>query len=152
MAVLTRGFAEARGTEMALADDEKSVSFGEFDPRVNQLIHALRANDLRPGDMVAILCGNCNEWFEMAMACSNAGMTFVPVNWHLVATESVPDTARCPDVVHKQLWRSPCFQIHCCTGSFIVRAVTVTAVLFQCGSEFRKRQWLVMGPERFGAR
>lgn len=87
MAVLTRGFAEARGTEMALADDEKSVSFGEFDPRVNQLIHALRANDLRPGDMVAILCGNCNEWFEMAMACSNAGMTFVPVNWHLVATE-----------------------------------------------------------------
>jgi len=87
VAVLTSGFAAERGADIALADDDKSVSFAEFDERVNRLIHALRGSGLSAGDMVAILCGNCNEWFEMAMACSNAGLTFVPVNWHLVATE-----------------------------------------------------------------
>ena len=39
------------------------------------------------GDTIAIVCGNCNEWFIMALACANTGVTHVPVNWHLVAPE-----------------------------------------------------------------
>ena len=34
-----------------------------------------------------MVSGNCNEWFETAFACANAGIVFVPVNWHLVASE-----------------------------------------------------------------
>ena len=39
----------------------------------------------KQADTIAVLSGNCNEWFETAFACANAGIVFVPVNWHLVA-------------------------------------------------------------------
>ncbi len=87
MAVLTRGFAEAKGDEMALVDDDRSVTWAELDERVNRLVHALRDAGLRAGDTISIVCGNRIEWFETALACSNAGITFIPVNWHLVAAE-----------------------------------------------------------------
>ena len=87
MSVLTKGFAEARGDELALADDVGTRTFAELDERVNRLIHSLRGAGVEYGDTVAIVSGNCNEWFEMALACANNGVTFVPVNWHLVAPE-----------------------------------------------------------------
>jgi long-chain acyl-CoA synthetase len=87
MAVLTRGFAESKGHELALVDDESSISWSELDVRVNRLIHALRAAGIDDGDTISIVCGNRIEWFEMALACANAGVVFVPVNWHLVAAE-----------------------------------------------------------------
>jgi long-chain acyl-CoA synthetase len=87
VSVLTRAFAEQRRDEPALVDDEGMVTWGEFDERVNRLIHALRTAGLRAGDTISIISGNRNEWFEVAFACSNSGITFVPVNWHLVASE-----------------------------------------------------------------
>ncbi len=87
MAVLTSAFAANRGDELALADDTTTRTWAEFDARTNQLIHSLRAAGIAGGDTIAVLSGNCNEWFEVAMACANAGITFVPVNWHLVAPE-----------------------------------------------------------------
>jgi long-chain acyl-CoA synthetase len=33
------------------------------------------------------MTGNRREWFEVTLACAHAGLTFVPVNWHLVAPE-----------------------------------------------------------------
>jgi long-chain acyl-CoA synthetase len=87
MSVLTRGFAEQRGDELALADDEGSVTWRALDGRVNQLIHALRSAGLGAGDTISIVSGNRNEWFEIALACANSGITFVPVNWHLIAPE-----------------------------------------------------------------
>jgi long-chain acyl-CoA synthetase len=87
VSVLTRAFAEQRRDEPALVDDEGMVTWGEFDERVNRLIHAMRTAGLRAGDTISIISGNRNEWFEVAFACSNSGITFVPVNWHLVASE-----------------------------------------------------------------
>ncbi len=87
MAVLTRGFAEARPDELALADDESTRTFAELDERVNRLINGLRGAGLGEGDTIAIVSGNRNEWFELALACANTGITHVPVNWHLVANE-----------------------------------------------------------------
>jgi len=87
MAVLTRGFAEAKGSEIALLDDVGTRTFAELDERVNRLIHSMRDAGIGAGDVVAIVCGNCNEWFETALACANSGVTFVPVNWHLVGRE-----------------------------------------------------------------
>ena len=87
MAVLTRGFAEAKGSEIALLDDVGTRTFGELDERVNRLVHSMRDVGIGAGDVVAIVCGNCNEWFEIALACANNGVTFVPVNWHLVGPE-----------------------------------------------------------------
>jgi long-chain acyl-CoA synthetase len=87
MSVLTRGFAESKGEEMALVDDAGSVTWSQLDGRVNRLVHAMRSAGLAAGDTISIVAGNRNEWFEVALACANSGITFVPVNWHLVAPE-----------------------------------------------------------------
>ncbi|MGI9613961.1 MAG: AMP-binding protein [Acidimicrobiales bacterium] len=87
MAVLTKGFAEDRPDELALADDTTSITFRELDERVNRLIHAFRSAGVGAGDTIAILSGNRIEWFEVALACANTGITHVPINWHLVGPE-----------------------------------------------------------------
>ncbi len=87
MSVLTTSFASTRGSDLALADDNGTLTWAELDARVNRLIHSFRATGINPGDTISIISGNCNEWFEVAFACANAGITFVPVNWHLVAAE-----------------------------------------------------------------
>jgi long-chain acyl-CoA synthetase len=87
MAMLTRGFVKDRGAEMALTDDVSSITFGELDERVNRIIHSMRQAGIVAGDTIAIMAGNSNEWFETSLACAHSGVTFVPVNWHLVPPE-----------------------------------------------------------------
>ena len=87
MAVLTAPFAASRPDDLALADDTGELTWRELDERVNRLIHRFREVGIDSGDTIAVVAGNCNEWFEIAFACSNAGITFIPVNWHLVAAE-----------------------------------------------------------------
>ena len=87
MAVLTKGFASEHPNQMALVDDHGEMTWGELDRAVNRTIHALRGAGLVAGDTISIISGNRNEWFVMSLACSNAGITFVPVNWHLVGPE-----------------------------------------------------------------
>jgi long-chain acyl-CoA synthetase len=87
MTVLTAPFAAARGDDLALADDHGTRTWRELDERVNRLSHAFRAAGIEPGDTISVVAGNCNEWFEIAFACSTTGITFVPVNWHFVARE-----------------------------------------------------------------
>ena len=87
MATLTAAFAAARGTEPALVDDTGSTTWAELDERVNRLVNGLRDMGLANGDRVAVVAGNRREWFEIALACSHGGWSYVPVNWHLVADE-----------------------------------------------------------------
>ncbi len=87
MAVLTSGFAEERGDEIALVDDDGQLTWSELDQRVNQVINALRGSGVVAGDTVSVISGNRIEWFELALACANMGVTIVPINWHLVGPE-----------------------------------------------------------------
>ncbi len=87
MAVLTSGFASTKGDQLALADDTGTRTWAELDERVNRLIHSLRDAGIGVGDTISVVAGNCNEWFEIAVACANAGIVYVPVNWHFVAAE-----------------------------------------------------------------
>ena len=87
MSVLTAALATSRGDDLALADDTGTRTWAELDERVNRLIHSFRAAGITAGDTIAVVAGNCNEWFETAFACANAGITYVPVNWHSVANE-----------------------------------------------------------------
>ncbi len=87
MAMLTSGFAAERGAELALADDHHEMTWSDLDLAVNRTVHALRTMGLQSGDTIAIVAGNCNEWFVLSMACAHAGITHVPVNWHLVGPE-----------------------------------------------------------------
>ncbi len=87
MSALTSGFATDRGGDLAFADDTGQRTWAETDERVNRLIHAFRDAGISAGDTIAVVSGNCNEWFETALACACNGVVFVPVNWHLVASE-----------------------------------------------------------------
>jgi long-chain acyl-CoA synthetase len=87
MAVLTKGLAETRPDDLALADEHSTRTWAELDQRVNQLISAARSAGIDAGDTIALIAGNCVEWFETVCFCANAGITFVPVNWHLVGPE-----------------------------------------------------------------
>jgi long-chain acyl-CoA synthetase len=87
MATTVTPIVAARGADMALADETRTVTWEELDTRVNQIINALRQAGLEAGDIIAIVTGNRVEWFELTVACAHAGVIFVPVNWHLVAPE-----------------------------------------------------------------
>src|ERR1700674_2932979 len=79
--------AARKPDDIALVDERRQVTWAEFNRRVNQLIHALRAAGLGVGDTVAVLCGNRVELFEVLAATMHAGIVVVPVNWHWVADE-----------------------------------------------------------------
>ncbi|HIA02208.1 MAG TPA: hypothetical protein EYN66_09895, partial [Myxococcales bacterium] len=78
---------ELDGGMTVIADDEGVRTWAQLDSRVNRLVHALRSAGLGQGDTISVVAGNRNEWFEVALACSHAGVVFVPVSWHLVASE-----------------------------------------------------------------
>ena len=55
--------------------------------QANQVVHALRALGVQPGDMVATVLPNCAEMIEIYLAALQAGWYLVPINHHLVAPE-----------------------------------------------------------------
>jgi long-chain acyl-CoA synthetase len=87
MGALLEPFAQEHPDATALADEFGETSWRDFDTRVNQLIHALRAAGLEPGDTLSILSGNRREYFEAMAASMQGSYRFVPVNWHWVAEE-----------------------------------------------------------------
>ncbi len=62
-------------------------TFAELNSRANQLVRALRARGLQPGDAVALVCSNRPEFVEVVQATSRSGLRLTPVNWHLTADE-----------------------------------------------------------------
>jgi long-chain acyl-CoA synthetase len=63
------------------------VRAGALLGHANQLVHALRAQGLEPGDVVATVLPNCAEMIEIYLATLQAGWYLVPINHHLVAPE-----------------------------------------------------------------
>jgi long-chain acyl-CoA synthetase len=75
MAVLTSDFARDRGSEAALIDESRSVTWADLNDRVNRLVNGLRNLGLSTGDTIAVVAGNQCEWFEIAQACAHGGWT-----------------------------------------------------------------------------
>ena len=71
----------------ALVFDGAVCSWAELDLYVNRLANALLQAGLRGGDRVAVLLGNCSEYFEIYFACARAGLIAVPVNYRLAGPE-----------------------------------------------------------------
>src|SRR4051812_18020603 len=73
---------------LALVDPEgREIRAGELLASCNQVVHALRALGLQPGDSVAMVLPNCAEVFELYLAVLQAGWYLVPINHHLVGPE-----------------------------------------------------------------
>ncbi|HVB90667.1 MAG TPA: acyl-CoA synthetase [Acidimicrobiales bacterium] len=70
-----------------ITPDGTEVRAGELLGHANQLVHALRAQGVEEGGVVATLLPNCAEMIEVYLAALQAGWYLVPINHHLVAPE-----------------------------------------------------------------
>ena len=72
----------------ALIWESGSRTWAGLNERVNRLTRVLQAAGLERGDRVAILLGNCPEYFELYFACARGGFLAVPLNYRLTAGEA----------------------------------------------------------------
>jgi acyl-CoA synthetase (AMP-forming)/AMP-acid ligase II len=68
------------GDRIALVDGERTRTFRELDERSNRLARVLLGRGLAPGDRVAVLVGNCLEWFDATYGIAKAGLVRTYVN------------------------------------------------------------------------
>ena len=61
----------------------ETITYGELESSVDALASAFAAHGLEPGDVVAVLSTNRPEWMMSYEAALRAGLTLLPVNWHL---------------------------------------------------------------------
>jgi acyl-CoA synthetase (AMP-forming)/AMP-acid ligase II len=73
--------------ELAIDDGQGTCTWSEFNGRVNRWIRLFREHGLEVGDRLSLLIGNRRETFEALTACLHAGITVVPVNYHLMKSE-----------------------------------------------------------------
>ncbi|MHB1712087.1 MAG: AMP-binding protein [Acidimicrobiales bacterium] len=64
-----------------------TMGYGELDRRARRLASVLADAGAGPGRPVATVLPNGAEPFEVAMAAAMVGAPYLPVNWHLKATE-----------------------------------------------------------------
>ncbi len=57
------------------------LTYGDALDRVRRLASSLRALGVKPGDRVAALQTNCNQFIETYYATATLGATFVPLNY-----------------------------------------------------------------------
>ncbi|WP_052422300.1 AMP-binding protein [Nonomuraea candida] len=80
--------AAADPGRLAVIDtDGARTSYGDLLARVNQVSHGLRARGLTTGDVVAGVLPNGIDALVMVMATGQIGLYYVPINWHLTASE-----------------------------------------------------------------
>ncbi len=65
----------------------RELTYRELDRRSNALAAELAARGLRRGDRLATLTGNSPEHVIVFFACAKAGLTLLPLNWRLAASE-----------------------------------------------------------------
>ncbi len=75
-----REFGRSSPHRTAVVDGDRSLTFGALDARSNRLASGLLDAGLRTGEPVAVLAGNCLEYFEIAAGLAKAGLPMVPLN------------------------------------------------------------------------
>ncbi|OPX33693.1 MAG: hypothetical protein B1H12_11435 [Desulfobacteraceae bacterium 4484_190.2] len=73
----------------ALIMDNKHLTYGQLNQKVNQLAHGLLSVGVRPGDRVAILAYNCLECVVVTYATAKCGGVVVPINFRYKRDELI---------------------------------------------------------------
>lgn len=82
-----RGNAQTLASKTAFETvDGRTVTFEDFNARVNRLCNAVAAQGVRKGSRVAILSKNCPEYLEV-YGLAKSGVIVVPLNWRLSPKE-----------------------------------------------------------------
>jgi acyl-CoA synthetase (AMP-forming)/AMP-acid ligase II len=72
----------------ALRFEDRSLSYGELDERVDRLANALRQREVGPGDRVAVWMFNSLEMVESLFAIQKLRAAAVPINFRLTYEEA----------------------------------------------------------------
>lgn len=72
---------------MVVEEGGRSWTAGEMLDRANQLVHGLRAEGLKPGDVLAVALGNRGELLQLALAALQAGWHFAPLDTRYTTAE-----------------------------------------------------------------
>ena len=87
VADIPRVQARLRPDATALVCDGRELSYAEFDRRTNQCAHALINAGARPGDRIACLAKNTEDFFVLWFGAVKARVCLAPVNWRLAPPE-----------------------------------------------------------------
>lgn len=71
----------------ALATDDRSLTWAELEERSRRFAQGLRSFGIGAESAWAVLANNRIEWGEMAIGNGRVGARYVPLNWHLTASE-----------------------------------------------------------------
>ncbi|MFL5993219.1 MAG: FadD3 family acyl-CoA ligase [Streptomyces sp.] len=80
--------AERYGTAEAVVEGRNRVTYGELGARVERAAAACIANDVRPGDRVAVWAPNSLDWMVSALGAVSAGAVLVPLNTRFKGAEA----------------------------------------------------------------
>ncbi|MDI6830345.1 MAG: long-chain fatty acid--CoA ligase [Actinomycetota bacterium] len=75
------------GDKTAFIYGERSLTYKEFNRRVNQVADGLLAAGLKRQERVAGMFFNCPEFMEIYFACAKLGLIFIPLNFRLTPAE-----------------------------------------------------------------
>ena len=73
--------------DMAFKYGSETLTFSEFNSRVNKLIHALQGMGVRKGEVIGVLSWNCLQYLEVYGAAMKGGYIASPFNPRLQADE-----------------------------------------------------------------
>ncbi|MDM8166691.1 class I adenylate-forming enzyme family protein [Roseovarius sp.] len=73
--------------EVAVRDGSVSLTYRDFNARVNKLTAALHDRGLSKGDRVALLSENCIDYVTVLMACAKGGFVAACLNWRQTRRE-----------------------------------------------------------------
>lgn len=79
--------AEREGSRLALADDERRLSYADFESRIGRLAACLRRDGVSAGDRVGMLLGNRSATLEVVFAAARLGAIALPINNRLSPRE-----------------------------------------------------------------
>jgi acyl-CoA synthetase (AMP-forming)/AMP-acid ligase II len=85
---LVRRAARRYAATEAVVEGRNRVTYGELGTRVERAAAACIANDVRPGDRVAVWAPNSLDWMVSALGAVSAGAVLVPLNTRFKGTEA----------------------------------------------------------------
>lgn len=81
LSVLLEKAVERHGNRTLLTiEDDETVTFTEFDHRVNQMVDLLKNLDITKGDLVGVMLPNIMLFPVTLYACSKLGAVMIPIN------------------------------------------------------------------------
>lgn len=84
---LARHHGRTRAARTAMVFEGRTTSYAELDAHTNQVAHALAAAGVKPGEAIAYLGKNSDQYFELVLGASKAGVVIAPIGWRLAPGE-----------------------------------------------------------------